>query len=155
MPSDLRSEIKQTKPFRSLYQEAGLALQRTAASVAHAHAEAFKPFGISGAQYNVLRILRGAGEAGLCRNEVGERLVTKVPDVTRLIDRLEDRGLVERTREGADRRFVTTRITAAGRELLAEIEAPLIELEKRVFGHMSDEQLRSLIDLLALTRKAG
>lgn len=154
MSPDLRTEIKQTGPFRSLYQEAGLAIQRTAALVAHAHTEAFKPFGVSGAQYNVLRILRGAGEGGLCRNEVGERLVTKVPDVTRLLDRLEERGLIERTREGTDRRFVTTRITGAGRDLLVAIEGPLVELERRLFGHMTEEQLRSLVDLLALARRA-
>lgn len=154
MSPDLRSEIKQSSPFRSLYQEAGLAIQRTAALVGHAHEAAFKPFGVSGAQYNVLRILRGAGEGGLCRNEIGERLVTRVPDVTRLLDRLEERGLIERAREGNDRRFVNTRITAAGRELLIRIEEPLVELEGRLFGHMTQEQLRTLVDLLALARQS-
>src|SRR5882672_6013495 len=123
MPATLRDEIKQTRPFSSLEQEALLSIERTAAVLLHRAAEAFKPFDITPTQYNVLRILRGAGRDGLCRNEVRERLVSPVPDVTRLIDRLEDAGLVERERDEEDRRLVTTRITKNGLGLLAQLDA--------------------------------
>ena len=89
-----------TRPFKSLEEEAILNIARTAAIVDHAGADALKRFDLTGTQYNVLRILRGAGENGLCRNEVGERLVTKVPDVTRLLDRMEG------THTGGPRRVV-------------------------------------------------
>jgi DNA-binding MarR family transcriptional regulator len=92
----LRDELKMTKPFKSVEEEALLSIARTAALIEHAGAEAFKPFNLTITQYNVLRILRGAGIDGLCRNEVGERLVTKVPDVTRLLDRMEAAGLIVR-----------------------------------------------------------
>src|SRR4051794_41800121 len=111
MSPSLRAEIKQKKPFGSLEQEAQLNIERTAAVLGHGFAESLKPYGITPTQYNVLRILRGAGEAGLCRNEVRDRLLRQVPDVTRLLDRLAEAGLVERERDSADRRLVTTRIT--------------------------------------------
>jgi DNA-binding MarR family transcriptional regulator len=153
MTIDLRDEIKQTRPFGSLEQEALLSIDRTSAVLGHRLAEALKPYGITGTQYNVLRILRGAGSAGLCRHEVRERLVAQVPDVTRLLDRLEDAGLVVRERSTADRRLVTTRITEAGLALVAELDAPMIELHQRQLGHLSPEQLRTLIDLLGLARR--
>src|SRR5262245_35279455 len=108
MASDLQVELKQTKPFRSVRQEAYLSIQRTAALLEHAFEAGLKPHGITATQYNVLRILRGAEPEGLCRNEIGERLVRKVPDVTRLLDRLEEARLIARNRGGADRRFVVT-----------------------------------------------
>ena len=114
----LRDELKMTKPFKSVEEEALLSIARTAALIEHAGAEAFKPFNLTITQYNVLRILRGAGTEGLCRNEVGERLVTKVPDVTRLLDRMEAAGLIVRERGDQDRRYVATRITEAGLKLL-------------------------------------
>ncbi len=92
----LRDELKMTKPFKSVEEEAILSIARTAALIEHAGAEALKPFNLTITQYNVLRILRGAGDEGLCRNEVGERLVTQVPDVTRLLDRMEAAGLIVR-----------------------------------------------------------
>src|SRR4051794_8759267 len=98
MARGLQSELKQTKPFRSLEEEAPLNIARTAAVLEHALAQALKPYDITPTQYNVLRILRGAGRDGLCRNEVGERLVTRVPDVTRLLDRMEEQGLLARER---------------------------------------------------------
>src|SRR3954469_18109591 len=152
MASDLRNEIKQTKPFVSLEAEAHLNIERTAAVLGHAFAERLKPFGITSTQYNVLRILRGAGAEGLCRNEVRDRLVAQVPDVTRLLDRLEASGLIERERGTTDRRLVSTRITAAGLKLLDQLDDPVIEMHRKLLGHMSAEQLRSLIELLALAR---
>src|SRR3954465_9448055 len=118
MPSKLGAEIKQHKPFSSPEQEALLSIERTAAVLGHAFAEALKPFGITPTQYNALRILRGAGKDGLCRNEVRERLISQVPDVTRLLDRLEEMKLIDRERSSEDRRLVTTRITTKGQALL-------------------------------------
>src|SRR3990172_9879074 len=106
MPRTLQSELRQRKPFSSLEQEAMLSIARTAAQLEHTTAEALKPHGITPTQYNALRILRGAGAEGLCRNEVRDRLLARVPDATRLLDRLEAMGLVLRAREGEDRRFV-------------------------------------------------
>jgi DNA-binding MarR family transcriptional regulator len=153
MSPTLRDEIKQTRPFASLEQEALLSIERTAAVLGHATAEALKPYGITPTQYNVLRILRGAGAQGLCRNEVRERLVSMVPDVTRLLDRLEEMELIARERGEADRRYVTTRITRAGLELLTQLDAPTAELHRRQLGHLGKEQLRVLVDLLAMVRK--
>src|SRR5512137_1407261 len=114
MAADLRTELKQTRPFRSAREEAWLSIQRTAAVLEHAFETWLKPSGITATQYNVLRILRGAGSDGLCRNEIRERMVRRVPDVTRLLDRLEEQGLIGRARGGSDRRFVNTRVTRAG-----------------------------------------
>jgi DNA-binding MarR family transcriptional regulator len=152
MASELRHEIKQRKLFDSLEQEAHLSIERTAAVLGHAFAEALKPHGITGTQYNVLRILRGAGAAGLCRNEVRERLIAPVPDVTRLLDRLENAGLIERARDGADRRQVSARITDAGRALLRTLDAPVAAEHRRLLGHMSATEIRVLNTLLARAR---
>lgn len=153
MTSDLRTEIKQTRPFASLEEECHLNLERTTAVVGHAFAEAMKAHGITPTQYNVLRILRGAGEGGLCRHEIRDRLVAQVPDVTRLLDRMEEAGLVGRERDSDDRRLVTTRITKAGLKLLKSLDAPVLAMHKETLGHLSAAQLRQLIDLLALARE--
>ena len=153
MATRLRDEIKQSRAFRSPREEAYLSVVRTAAVLGHGFAEPLKEFGITGTQYNVLRILRGAGESGLCRNEVRDRLVAQVPDVTRLLDRMEVAGHIARERDADDRRLVTTRITAAGRRLLEELEAPVAAIHQRQLGHMTDAQLKTLIDLLAVARE--
>src|SRR5258705_11549196 len=98
----LQAELKQHRPFKSLKEEAHLSIQRTAALLEHAFESALKPHRITGTQYNVLRILRGAEPDGLCRNEIGTRLVRQVPDVTRLLDRLEEAKLIARTRGRED-----------------------------------------------------
>jgi DNA-binding MarR family transcriptional regulator len=110
--------------------------------------ELLKRAELSLAQYNVLRILRGAGAAGLACGQVGGRLIRHDPDVTRLTDRLEKRGLLERTREAADRRIVRTRITAAGLALLADLDEPIDRLHEQQMGHMSEQRLASLKKLL-------
>jgi DNA-binding MarR family transcriptional regulator len=150
----LRDELKMTKPFKSVEEEALLSIARTAALIEHAGAEAFKPFNLTITQYNVLRILRGAGTDGLCRNEVGERLVTKVPDVTRLLDRMEAAGLIVRTRGDQDRRYVATRITEAGLKLLEKIDRELPAIHGRLIGHVSQKRLRELISILEEVRNA-
>ena len=153
MATRLRDEIRQNKPFASLHQEAYLNLARTAAVLSHSFNEAIKPYGITATQYNVLRILRGAGGAGLCRNDVRDRLVAQVPDVTRLLDRMEEAGLIERERETTDRRLVTTRITPEGLRLLDDLDARIVEVHRAQLGHLSKQQLTTLIELLSLARE--
>ena len=152
MRRDLRDEIKQRRPFGSAEQEAQLNLERTAAVLGHAFADALKRYGITPTQFNVLRILRGAGSEGLCRNEVRDRMIAQVPDVTRLLDRLEEAGLVERERLTTDRRQVATRITDKGLALLAELDEPVATMHKRALGHMTPEQLATLTELLTIAR---
>src|SRR3954468_13850069 len=122
MASGLQSELKQNKPFRNLQEEAHLSIQRTAALLEHAFESALKPHRITATQYNVLRILRGSEPEGLCRSEISVRLVRQVPDVTRLLDRLEQAKFIGRQRGGEDRRYVVTRITRAGLNLLDEVQ---------------------------------
>jgi DNA-binding MarR family transcriptional regulator len=152
MSPELRDEIKQSRPFDSLEQEAMLSIERTAAVLMHDFADSLKAHDITPTQYNVLRILRGAGAAGLCRNEIRDRLVAQVPDVTRLLDRMEESGLVERERAEADRRLVTTRITKQGLVLLKRLDGPVTEAHKRQLGHLTPAQLQSLIALLTRAR---
>lgn len=152
MPAKLKDEIRQSKPFASLEQEAFLSLGRTWAVLDHAFSEAIKPYGITLTQYNVLRILRGAGEAGLCRADIMQRLIAKVPDATRLLDRLEEAGLIARERGSADRRFVNTTITKAGLKLLASLDEPVQALHRRHLSDLTKSEQRSLIDLLARVR---
>ena len=153
MPSELQAELKQTRPFKSLKEEAHLSIQRTAALLEHAFEAALKPHRLTATQYNVLRILRGAEPDGLCRNEVGARLVRQVPDVTRLLDRLEQAKLIARHRAGTDRRFVETRITRAGLALLAHIDRRIDAIHEEQLGHLSEQHLRELIKLLAAVRR--
>jgi DNA-binding MarR family transcriptional regulator len=150
--SRLQEELKQSKPFATLEQEALLSIERTAAILSHAVADALRPYGITPTQYNVLRILRGAGEQGLCRNEVRDRLVAQVPDVTRLLDRMEEMGFVDRERAADDRRMVYTRITRKGIQLLARLDEPVARLHQRQLGHLGAVKLRTLVRLLAEAR---
>lgn len=152
MLSGLGAELKQNKPFETLEEEAVLSIARTAAIIEHQATQALKSFDLTLSQYNVLRILRGAGAEGLCRNEVGKRLVTEVPDVTRLLDRMEEAGLISRQRGLKDRRYVTTRITRKGLDLVGKLDRPITELHRAQLGHVSKKTLRSLIDALAEVR---
>ena len=129
-------------------EQVSITLLRTAEALARNGETFLKPYDLSGSQYNVLRILRGAGEAGLACREVGDRMISRDPDITRLLDRLESRGLIARAREAKDRRVVKTRITAAGLALLAEIDAPIQEIHRRQLGRMSKAQLMKLMELL-------
>jgi DNA-binding MarR family transcriptional regulator len=152
MVTTLAEEIKQTKPFTSLEQEAQLSIIRTGASLLDEIEQFLKPYGITATQYNVLRILRGSEPNGLCRNELRDRMLTRMPDMTRLLDRMEEAGLVGRAREDEDRRMVRSRISSTGLELLADLDSVTQREEKRRYGHLNDDQLRTLIDLLAIVR---
>ena len=153
MTSDLQVELKQHKPFKSLKEEANLSIQRTAALLEHEFETALKSHRITATQYNVLRILRGSEPDGLCRNEIGARLVRQVPDVTRLLDRLEGAKLIARHRGGEDRRYVLTRITKAGLHLLDEMQQKVDEIHHEQLGHLDDARLRKLVTLLAAVRR--
>src|ERR1700757_5363192 len=122
--SSLATTLKQNRPFVSLEQEVYLSILRTTSVLSYAVEQFFRPFDITPSQYNVLRILRGAGTDGLCRNEISERMVTATPDMSRLLDRMERAGWVRRERAEDDRRQVSTYITKPGMELLARLEKP-------------------------------
>jgi len=152
MSPALQDELKQTRPFRTLRQEAQLNIVRTANVLSDAFEQMLKPHGITGTQYNVLRILRGAEPDGLCRNEVSQRLLNRMPDATRLLDRMEEAGLVTRERSAADRRLVTTRITRKGRQIVDDLDEAADQQHEQALGHMSEQQLKTLIKLLTLIR---
>ena len=152
MASRLQKELKQTKPFRSLEEEVVLNVARTAEFLASSSAEVFRRAELTATQYNALRILRGAGDEGLSCGEIGVRMVTTVPDVTRLLDRLEARGLVSRERPAHNRRQVITRVTDEGLRLLAELDAPVFENNRRLAGHLGEKQLKTLNRLLEALR---
>ena len=133
--------------------ELHIALVRLASRLADEFSALLKPVDLSLSQYNVLRILRGAGPEGATCGHVAERMIQRDPDVTRLRDRLEQRGLVAGRRDATDRRIVRTRITEAGLELLAALDAPIDELHDRHAGHMTDRQvaeLRRLIEQISV-----
>lgn len=152
MAQGLRDEIQQNKPFRSSYEETVLNIVRTASILNDEGAQLFKPFGITAAQYNVLRILKGSEAEGLCRNEVRDRMLTRMPDMTRMLDRMEEAGLVKRVRDSGDRRHVTTHITAAGKKVLRDLESVVAESQKKTLGHMTDRELKTLSELLTKAR---
>ena len=154
MSGRLKEEIKQTKPFANLETEAILNVQRTADQFIRALSEVLKPADISPTQYNALRILQGAGKNGWNCSEIGERMVTRDPDITRLLDRLEDRGLVQRVRSDEDRRVVNVRITQKGSKTLTDLQPLLVHLEQNLLGHMGGERLKLLIELLEDARGA-
>jgi len=151
--SRLAEEIRQGKPFEAPEVEAYLNLIRTADQLEGDVARFLKRHGISAPQYNVLRILRGAGEAGLPSLAVAERMVTRVPDVTRLLDRIAAKGWVKRERSEVDGRVVIARVTPKGLALLGRIDGPLLEYHREQLGHMSRKDLTRLTDLLAKARR--
>ena len=153
MSTKLKDEIKQGKPFESLEAEVFLNLVRTADALSRGVEDILKLAGLSHAQYNVLRILRGAGEQGLCCREVAERMITRDPDITRLLDRLERRDLLARSRDSKDRRVITVRITAGGQKLLKDLDGPMSEYNRKLLSHMDKSDLRKLVELLEVARE--
>ena len=153
-PTSLAAEIQQSRPFSSTEEEAYLSLVRTSAELSHRTDQFLKTFGVTQSQYNVLRILRGAGLSGLGRNQIAERMVTPTPDASRLLDRLEESGWVKRNRGYEDRRQVTSCITAAGQKLLKKIDASLIAFHKEQFPGVTKADLRSLLQILSQLRAA-
>jgi DNA-binding MarR family transcriptional regulator len=154
MAGRLAKQIRQNKPFALLEEEAFLNLARTFEVLQQKVSEALKPYQLTPTQYNVLRILRGAGPEGVTCSQAGERMVNHDPDMTRLLDRLEARKLVERKRSSQDRRIVITRITKTGLTLANSLDEPMKALHKQQAGHVGKEKLQQLIDTLESLRNA-
>ena len=154
MAGRLAREIRQNKPFELLEEEAFLNLARTFEVLQQKVGEALKPHQLTPTQYNVLRILRGAGSEGVTCSQAGERMVNHDPDMTRLLDRLEARKLVERKRSSQDRRVVITRITKKGLTLTNSLDEPMKAMLKQQAGHVGREKLQQLIETLESLRNA-
>jgi DNA-binding MarR family transcriptional regulator len=135
----------------SLEEAVFLDLLQTTDILSRGLVRVFKAEGISPTQYNVLRILRGAPE-GLPCGEIASRMITRDPDITRLLDRLERRGLISRSREVRDRRTVVARITSNGLELLARLDEPVQDVHRKQLGHLGRQRLRALTSLLQASR---
>jgi DNA-binding MarR family transcriptional regulator len=150
---DLKQEIGQQAPFRSVEEQALLNLMRTADCLDRALQRKIRPYGITGTQYNVLRILRGAHPRGLTCSAIGDRMITAEPDVTRLVSRLKKLKLVRQHRDRHDRRVVWTQISDEGLGLLSEMD-PLIEkAPPEMLGHLSSSDLGELTRLLEKARE--
>lgn len=152
MAQRLLQEIRMSRPFSSPAEEAFLNLWRSANHLQQGLIEVLRRADLTPTQYNVLRILRGSSPEALTCGQVGERMVTREPDVTRLLDRLEKRGLIERTRDQRDRRVVTIRITPAGLESLAGLDQPVADFHVAQLRHMERGEVEALIDLLEKAR---
>jgi DNA-binding MarR family transcriptional regulator len=146
-------ELKQTRPFSSATQEATVALLRTADLVNRLIDAVIERHGITGQQYNVLRILRGAGDKGLPTLEIAERMIEQTPGITRLIDRLESKKLVARERCATDRRQVFCRITPAGLTLLGKLDEPVRAAGDDALRPLGKKDVAQLIELLDRTRE--
>ena len=150
--SALQREIQQTKPFSSKSQEGILGLLRTADVVRRFLGKVLEPFDVTPQQYNVLRILRGAGCQGLPTLSIGERMLEEAPGVTRLIDRLEAKGLVHRERSPQDRRQVLCWLTPEGKALVERIDAPMDAADDAALGMLAPAEQTELIRLLDAVR---
>ncbi len=148
MPTDTRTAIQQSRPFSSPEHEVYVALQLLSVRLRDETELLLKPHGLSLTQFNVLRVLRGAGGDGLTCGDIAARLINRDPDVTRLLDRLEKQGLVQRARSTQDRRVVLTAISEQGRVLLDSLDAPLHEQHRHQLGHLGPEKLARLLALL-------
>ncbi|MBI4542212.1 MAG: MarR family transcriptional regulator [Gemmatimonadetes bacterium] len=150
----LRDEIKQRRPFKSLEEEVALNLHRTANALSQGFSPVLKEAELTPTQYNVLRILRGAGKNGQPCGEIGARMISKDPDITRLLDRLEKRGLIARERDRSDRRVVLTRISKKGLDVLAGLDEPVGATHSKLLSHLGRRRLRLLVQLLEAARQA-
>ncbi len=146
--SRIQQEIKQTRPFKSAAQEAGIALLRTTDLVRRRLSAVLEAEGVTLQQYNVLRILRGAGAEGLPTLEIAERMIEQAPGITRLLDRLELKQLVSRERCPTDRRQVTCRIAKPGLALLSGLDPVMDERDATMLGDLTPTELKQLIRLL-------
>ena len=149
----LQEELKQRRPFRTISQEAFLSMLRTADEIKRRYNEIFDEQGVTFQQYNVLRILRGAGPDGLPTLEIGGRMIERQPGVTRIVDRLAKKGLVVRDRGTEDRRRVYCSITQEGLDVLARLDQPLDDTDRSIFEGFSRSKVEHLLDLLEELRE--
>jgi DNA-binding MarR family transcriptional regulator len=148
----LQRELRQTRPFQSPSHEAVVGLIRTADLMRRILAGVLEPHGMTLQQYNVLRILRGAGDAGLPTLEVAERMIEQTPGVTRLLDRLEAKGHIRRERCRRDRRQHLCWLTKQGAHLLERLEAPVMTAQDEALKALGEAECRQLVKLLARVR---
>jgi DNA-binding MarR family transcriptional regulator len=148
MSTKLQRDLKQTKPFACREEEVYLNIQLTAERLWWGVNETLRLSELTPTQYNVLRILRGAGDEGASCSEISERMVTKDSDITRLLDRLETRRLISRWRGERDRRVIRARITPEGLRLLAGLDKHIEQCHRRQLGHLGDKELAALSKLL-------
>ncbi len=151
----MATDEKPPENFRSREQQATLGLLRTADAVKRSLAQVIEPHGITPQQYNVLRILRGAGPDGLPTLSIGERMIEQTPGVTRLVDRLERKGLVARTPCPKDRRRVFCTMTNKGLDLLKELDDPINRWDARAVSVLPASDLDLLVDLLDRVRASN
>ena len=152
-PSAIQRELQQTRPFHSIGAEAMIGIMRTSALIQRRLNAIVSREGITQPQYNVLRILRGAGEAGIPTLAIRDRMVDASPGVTRLVDRLERAGYARRERSAPDRRQVLCRITAAGLSLLSRLDGPISAYDDEAVAMLSAAEKRELVRLLDAVRK--
>jgi DNA-binding MarR family transcriptional regulator len=152
--SALGDEIHQTRPFHSAAHETVLSILRTAAVVQRQVAQVVESTGVTIQQYNVLRILRGAGEAGLPTLAIRDRMIEEAAGITRLLDKLETAGFVMRERSTPDRRQVLCQITPSGLDLLAQLDAPVDAVNEAVVATLEDGEKAALVALLGAVRAA-
>ena len=150
--SALQQEIQQTRPFRSAAEEGVVGLFRTADHLRRLLCSVVEPGGITLQQYNVLRILRGAGTSGLPTLEIADRMIEQAPGVTRILDRMELKGLVSRERCAEDRRQVLCYITGAGSALLAALDEPMHGAARQAMAPLRAGDVRLLIRLMDALR---
>lgn len=153
--SSVQSEIRQSRPFRSKAQEATVALLRTASVVGRALARVIEPWGLSLAQYNALRIIRGAGTGGIPTLAIRERMIEEGTTITRILDKLEEAGHIRRERSTPDRRQVMCMATAAGRKLLDELDPIVDAADEEAVAALSAREIEQLIALLDTARAAN
>ena len=149
----LKAEIEQSIPFSTAWEEALLNLLRTADRFSHAMQCIIRPWGVTATQYNVLRILRGAGPDGLTCSEIGSRMLTADPDITRLLRRLKALKLIRQHRDRGDRRVVRTVISEPGSRLLDEMDPAVRRAPELLLGHLSGEEIAELTRLLEKARE--
>jgi DNA-binding MarR family transcriptional regulator len=142
------SKVKPSRPQASVEERIFISLLKLADALGQEAEQLTRTAELTGTQYNVLRILRGAGPEGLACRGIGDRMITHDPDITRLLDRMEKRGLITRERQKDDRRVVKTRITPHGLALLKPLDQPMRDLHRRQFRHMAGKQLKTLYGLL-------
>jgi DNA-binding MarR family transcriptional regulator len=153
MPGKLQKEIGKTGPFASLEEEVALNLLRTADRLMGYFETALKPIRLTPTQYNVLRILRGVSPQGIACQEIARRMITRDADLTRLLDRLESRGLLRRERQTDDRRVIHIFISPPGLELLAKLDSSTAEMNRTIFGNLDRDRLTMLVELLEQVRE--
>ena len=149
--SQLQKELKKKRPFDSAEQEAMLNVLRTSDQFHNQLGRLFREYGLTPSQYNVLRILRGEAKPMPCL-EIAERMIQVVPAITGLVDRLENQELVRRKRCTKDRRVVYIEITAKAKKVLRQMDKPVMELHRRLMGHLTQAELKQLSRLLEKAR---